>query len=122
MVRISTGTHQAEKKIHKPESKLYENTQLTINELKGTRRGWRDGSEVKSTDCSSRGPDFNSQQPHGGSQPPVMRSDTPSSGVSEDNYSVLMYNNKSLKKKRHKKAIAVLCEAMPGPRKHRSRC
>jgi hypothetical protein len=29
---------------------------------------WRDGSAVKSTDCSSRGPEFNSQQPHGGSQ------------------------------------------------------
>jgi hypothetical protein len=34
--------------------------------------GWRDGSAVKSTDCSSRGPEFNSQQPHGGSQPSVM--------------------------------------------------
>jgi hypothetical protein len=32
------------------------------------------GSVVKSTDCSSRGPEFNSQQPHGGSQPSVMRS------------------------------------------------
>jgi hypothetical protein len=30
-------------------------------------KGWRDGSAVKSTDCSSRGPEFNSQQPHGGS-------------------------------------------------------
>jgi hypothetical protein len=30
---------------------------------------------VKSTDCSSRGPEFNSQQPHGGLQPSVMRSD-----------------------------------------------
>jgi hypothetical protein len=30
---------------------------------------------VKSTDCSSRGPEFNSQQPHGGSQPSVMGSD-----------------------------------------------
>ena len=30
--------------------------------------GWRDGSVVKSTDCTSRGPEFNSQQPHGGSQ------------------------------------------------------
>jgi hypothetical protein len=39
-------------------------------------RGRRDGSEVKSTDCSSRGPEFNSQQPHGGdSQPSVMGSD-----------------------------------------------
>jgi hypothetical protein len=24
------------------------------------------GSEVKSSDCSSRGPEFKSQQPHGG--------------------------------------------------------
>jgi hypothetical protein len=30
---------------------------------------------VKSTDYSSRGPKFNSQQPRGGSQPSVMRSD-----------------------------------------------
>jgi hypothetical protein len=45
---------------------------------------------VKSTDCSSEGPEFKSQQPHGGSQPSVM---TPSSGVSEDSYSVLRYNN-----------------------------
>jgi hypothetical protein len=29
---------------------------------------------IKSTSCSSRGPDFNSQQPHGGSQPSVMSS------------------------------------------------
>ena len=27
---------------------------------------------LKSTDCSSRGPEFNSQQPHGGSQPSAM--------------------------------------------------
>jgi hypothetical protein len=49
---------------------------------------------VKSTNCSSRGPEFNSQQPHGGSQPSVMRSGKrvsvmPSSGVSEDSDSVL---------------------------------
>jgi hypothetical protein len=36
--------------------------------------GWRDGSVVKITDCSSEGPEFSSQQPHGGSQPSVMRS------------------------------------------------
>jgi hypothetical protein len=29
--------------------------------------GTTDGSEVKSTDCSSRGPEFNSQQLHVGS-------------------------------------------------------
>jgi hypothetical protein len=31
--------------------------------------------QVKSTDCSSRGPEFNSQQPDHGSQPSVMGSD-----------------------------------------------
>jgi hypothetical protein len=40
-----------------------------------TKHGWRDGSAVKSTDCFSEGPEFKSQQPHGGSQPSVMRSD-----------------------------------------------
>jgi hypothetical protein len=35
----------------------------------------REGSVVKSTDCSSGGSEFNSQQPHGGSQPSVMVSD-----------------------------------------------
>jgi hypothetical protein len=42
---------------------------------KGSLEGWRDGSAVKSTDCSSRGLEFNSQQPHGGSQPSAMGSD-----------------------------------------------
>jgi hypothetical protein len=37
---------------------------------KGLER-WRDGSVVKST---SRGPEFNSQQPRDGSQPSVMGS------------------------------------------------
>ena len=37
--------------------------------------GWRDGSAVKSTDCSSRDPEFNSQQLHGGSQSSIMGSD-----------------------------------------------
>jgi hypothetical protein len=36
--------------------------------------GWKDGLVVESTDCSSRGPEFKSQQPHGGSQPSVMGS------------------------------------------------
>jgi hypothetical protein len=36
-------------------------------------RGWRDGSAVKSTGCLSRGPEFNSQYPHGGSQPSSMQ-------------------------------------------------
>jgi hypothetical protein len=40
-----------------------------ISEDRKFSQGWRDGSVVKSTDCSSRGPEFNSQYPHGGSQP-----------------------------------------------------
>jgi hypothetical protein len=54
--------------------------------------GWRDGSSVKSTDCSSRGPEFNSQQPHGGSQPSVTGLDALFWYVSEGSNSVLTYN------------------------------
>jgi hypothetical protein len=36
--------------------------------------GWRDGPVVKSTSCSYSHPEFHSQQPHGGSQPPLMGS------------------------------------------------
>jgi hypothetical protein len=43
--------------------------------VKRAETGWRDGSAVKSTDCSSRGPEFNSQQPHDGSQPSEIGSD-----------------------------------------------
>jgi len=42
---------------------------------------------VKSTDYSSRGPEFNSQQPHSGWQPCVV----PSSGMSEERNRVLTY-------------------------------
>jgi hypothetical protein len=38
--------------------------------------GWLDGSEAKSTDSSpSEDSEFKFQQPHGSSQPPIMRSD-----------------------------------------------
>jgi hypothetical protein len=50
----------------------------------------RVGSVVKSTDCSPGGPEFKSQQPHGGSQPSVMNQ-TCSYGVSKNSYSVLTY-------------------------------
>jgi hypothetical protein len=36
-----------------------------IRRVNGSGGGWRDGSEVKSTGCSSRGPEFNFQQPRG---------------------------------------------------------
>jgi hypothetical protein len=55
---------QAEHYIH--------NTFFKVKKNGKEKEGWRDGSAVKSTDCSSRGPEFNSQQPHGGSQPSMM--------------------------------------------------
>jgi hypothetical protein len=77
----------------------------TLDTLKGKKKsqvqdtllemyqsGWRDGSVVKSTDCSSKGPEFKFQQPHGGSKPSVTKNLMPSSGVSEDSYSVHTYN------------------------------
>jgi hypothetical protein len=55
---------------------LKRNSKLNVKHIdRNISKGWRDGSTVKSTDCSSRGPEFNSQQPHGGSQPSVMGSD-----------------------------------------------
>jgi hypothetical protein len=50
--------------------------QTTKNKNKKQKTGWRDSSVFKSTDCSSEGPEFKSQQPHGGSQPSIIRSDT----------------------------------------------
>jgi hypothetical protein len=44
--------------------------------IKNLNEGWRDGSEVKSTACSSRDPEFNPHKLHGGSQPSVTGSDT----------------------------------------------
>jgi hypothetical protein len=58
---------------------------LRISSRAGEMAQW-----VRAPDCSSEGPEFKSQQPRGGSQPSVMRSDT--SGVSEDSYNVLPYN------------------------------
>jgi hypothetical protein len=48
---------------------------VKILALKLLGRAWRDSLAVKNNDCSSGGPEFKSQQPHGGSQPSVMRSD-----------------------------------------------
>jgi len=50
-------------------------TSIIYERLIKIKMGWRDGSAVKSTDCSSRGPEFNSQQPHDCSQSSVMGSD-----------------------------------------------
>jgi hypothetical protein len=42
---------------------------------KKTDRAGEMASVVKSTDFFSKGTEFKSQQPHGGSRPPIMRSD-----------------------------------------------
>jgi hypothetical protein len=67
--------------------------------FKTDNSGWRDGSVLKSTDCSSRGPEFNSQQPHGGLHPSVMGSNALFWCVSEDSYSVLIKTNQPNKQK-----------------------
>jgi hypothetical protein len=46
---------------------------LTV--IVGDLRCWRDGSAVKSTDYFLRGPEFNSQEPYGSSQPSLLGSD-----------------------------------------------
>lgn len=42
---------------------------------KSEARGRRDGSEDKSTGCSSQGAEFKSQHPDGGPESPIMESD-----------------------------------------------
>jgi len=54
---------------------LAKRVKMSVLPKEKTDEGWGDGSAVKSTGCSSRGPEFKSQQPHGGSQPSVMGSD-----------------------------------------------
>jgi hypothetical protein len=46
-------------------------TEKRFKKMKTSQAGWRDGSVVKRTDCFSGGPEFKSQKPHGGSQPPT---------------------------------------------------
>jgi hypothetical protein len=41
---------------------------IALSASKKKLEGWRNGSVVKSTDCSSKGPELKSQQSHGGSQ------------------------------------------------------
>jgi hypothetical protein len=51
-----------------------EKKQLQIP-LKMTSRAGEMAQWLRAPDCSSEGPEFKSQQPHGGSQPSVTRSD-----------------------------------------------
>ena len=74
-LRIKNTTKMIKKEIDKDS---FFTEQILVLSLYLELLGWRDGSavkRVKSTDCSFRGPKFKSQQPHGGSQLSVMRSD-----------------------------------------------
>ena len=68
-------TVQKKQMLADTESQRARSSQLEFPRQEKENRGWGDGSAVKTTDCSSEGPEFNSQQPHGGSQPSVMRPD-----------------------------------------------
>jgi hypothetical protein len=59
---------QEEEKEKEKESNIY--LSLENKSGAGEMAQW-----VRAPDCSSEGPKFKSQQPHGGSQPPIMRSD-----------------------------------------------
>ena len=52
---------------HKLESSERRSLNWDKASIRSSCRGWRDGSVVKSTNCSPKGPEFNSQQVHGGS-------------------------------------------------------
>ena len=68
---------------------------------------WRDGS-----DCSSTSPEFNSQQPHGGSQPSVMESDALSWCVRRQLQCTHIYKINLLKKKKRTGEMAQRLNAL----------
>jgi hypothetical protein len=46
------------------------------NPIKNKQRAGEMAQQVRALDCSSEGPEFKSQKPHGGLQPSVTRSDS----------------------------------------------
>jgi hypothetical protein len=48
---------------------------ISVIVLKDHNRAREMAHWLRTLDCFSRGPEFNSQQPHGGSQPSIMGSD-----------------------------------------------
>jgi hypothetical protein len=54
---------------------VHDHTYTNKSHLKIKIRAGEMAQWVRAPDCSSEGPEFKSQQPHGGSQPSVTRSD-----------------------------------------------
>jgi hypothetical protein len=71
-------------------------------------RGWRHGSVVKSTDCSSGGPEFKFQKPHGGSKPSVTRPDSLFWYLKTATVYLHIINKINLKKKKERKNVRKL--------------
>jgi hypothetical protein len=57
-------------------NKTIQDLKMEKETIKKSQRGAGEMAQwVRAPDCSSEGSKFKSQQPHGGSQPPIMRSD-----------------------------------------------
>jgi hypothetical protein len=54
---------------------IFAQKEVIVSSIENLKAGWRDGSAIKSTNCSSEGPEFKSQQPLGSLQPSIMISD-----------------------------------------------
>ena len=93
--------------------KVYSINKWITEEVKIPGRGWRDGSEVKSTDYSSRGPGFNSQQQHGGSQPSVMGSNALFWCVWRQLQRTHVNKKKERKEKKRKEEPSSSCKSRP---------
>ena len=76
--------------------------------------------QVRTPDCSSKGPEFKSQQPHGGSQPSVTGSDAfwPA-GIHADRALIGTEWNLKKDKKAQRSVVCVTCSASIQPTKDR---
>ena len=80
---------------------------------------WRDGSVVKSTGYSSRGPEFDSQQPHGASRPSVMGSDAlfwhPGTQICRESTHLHKINKYIFRKNKNQRTKPQVCKCPPWP-------
>jgi hypothetical protein len=66
LFQVLTNALHPDAGLHSPQEKLQNQlagTEYSENLQEPWKRGWRDGSGSKSNDCSSKGPEFKSQQP-----------------------------------------------------------